>query len=90
VLNNDDLNKLAPYLQVGITPVIITNKMAWSTDQDTTEKTALLREIEQWRQDWASMDTNAYLKHYARNFNSENTNYDAWAKQKQSVNAGKS
>jgi len=90
VLNNDDLNKLAPYLQVGITPVIITNKMAWSTDQDTTDKTALLREIEQWRQDWASMDTNAYLKHYARNFNSENTNYDAWAKQKQSVNAGKS
>ncbi|MDP1870511.1 MAG: L,D-transpeptidase family protein [Gallionella sp.] len=90
VLNNDDLNKLAPYLQVGITPVIITNKMAWSTDQDTTDKTALLREIEQWRQDWTSMDTNAYLKHYARNFNSDNTNYDAWAKQKQSVNAGKS
>ncbi|ADL56333.1 L,D-transpeptidase family protein [Gallionella capsiferriformans] len=90
VLNNDDLNKLAPYLQVGITPVIITNKMAWSTTQDTTEKSALLHEIEQWRQDWASMNTSAYLKHYARNFNSDGVSYDAWAKQKQSVNNGKS
>lgn len=90
VLNNDDLNKLAPYLQVGITPVIITNKMAWSTAQDQSDRAALLHEIEQWRRDWISMDTNAYLKHYARNFNSENTNFDAWAKQKQNVNAGKS
>lgn len=90
VLGNDDLNKLAPYLQVGITPVIITNKMAWSSAQDQTERTALLHEMEQWRRDWASLDTNAYLKHYARNFSSESANLDAWAKQKQSVNAGKS
>lgn len=90
VLNNDDLTKLAPYLQVGITPVIITNKMAWSKDQDIADKAALLHEIEQWRRDWISMDSNAYLKHYARNFNSENTNLASWTKQKQNVNAGKS
>ncbi len=90
VLNNDDLNRLAPYLQVGITPVIITNKMAWSSKEDQTERAALLHEIEQWRRDWASLDTDAYLKHYSRNFNSENTNYDAWARQKQAVNNGKS
>ncbi|MCX7192036.1 MAG: L,D-transpeptidase family protein [Proteobacteria bacterium] len=90
VLNNDDLNKLAPYLQVGITPVIITNKIAWSNAQDQADRTALLHEIEQWRHDWASLDTNAYLKHYSRNFNSDNTNYDAWSRQKQTVNAGKS
>ncbi|MFA6971559.1 MAG: L,D-transpeptidase family protein [Gallionella sp.] len=90
VLNNDDLNKLAPYLQVGITPVIITNKMAWSSARDQADRTALLHEIESWRRDWASLDTNAYLKHYARNFNSDNTNFDAWARQKQAVNAGKS
>ncbi len=90
VLNNDDLTKLAPYLQVGITPVIITNKMAWSSAQDQTDRAALLHEIEQWRRDWISMDSDAYLKHYARNFNSENTNLAAWIKQKQNVNAGKS
>jgi murein L,D-transpeptidase YafK len=90
VLNNNDLNKLAPYLQVGVTPVIITNKMAWSGKEDQTDRTALLHEIELWRRDWASLDTDAYLKHYSRNFNSENTNFDAWARQKQTVNNGKS
>ncbi|MDD4928613.1 MAG: L,D-transpeptidase family protein [Gallionella sp.] len=90
VLNNDDLNKLAPYLQVGITPVIITNKMAWSTQEDEAERTTLLHEIERWRQDWASLNTGAYLKHYARNFSSDNADYEAWARQKQAVNAGKS
>jgi murein L,D-transpeptidase YafK len=90
VLGNDDLNKLAPYLQVGITPVIITNKMAWDSKEDDADRTALLHEIELWRRDWASLNTDAYLKHYAHNFSSENTNYAAWAKQKQTVNAGKS
>jgi murein L,D-transpeptidase YafK len=90
VLGNDDLNKLAPYLQVGITPVIITNKMTWSSKDDQADRTSLLHEIELWRRDWASMDTNAYLKHYARNFSSDNTNLEAWSRQKQAVNAGKS
>ncbi|OIO82872.1 MAG: hypothetical protein AUJ88_00950 [Gallionellaceae bacterium CG1_02_56_997] len=90
VLGNDDLNKLAPYLQVGVTPVIITNKMAWSNAQDQTDRDSLLQEMDQWRRDWASLDTGAYLKHYARNFTSENSNLDAWAKHKQSINAGKS
>ncbi len=90
VLGNDDLNRLAPYLQVGITPVIITSKMVWDNKEDDADRTALLHEIELWRRDWASLDTDAYLKHYARNFSSENTNYAAWAKQKQTINAGKS
>lgn len=90
VLNNDDLNKLAPYLQVGITPVIITNQMAWSSKQDQADRTSLLHAIEQWRRDWASLDTDAYLKHYSHNFNSENGNYESWARQKESVNNGKS
>ena len=90
VLNNDDLNRLAPYLQVGITPVIITNKMTWSSKEDQADRAALLREIELWRRDWASLDTEAYLKHYSRSFNSDNTNFEAWSRQKQAVNNGKS
>lgn len=90
VLANDDLERLAPYLQVGITPVIITNHMDWSSDQDQNDREALLQSIEQWRQDWSSLNTNAYLKHYARNFSSENMNYASWSKQKQQVNNAKS
>jgi murein L,D-transpeptidase YafK len=90
VLANDDLNKLAPYLQVGITPVIITNQMDWNNEQDQIERASLLQEVEQWRKDWASLNTGAYLKHYARNFTSNNIDYPAWAKQKQLVNSAKS
>lgn len=90
VLANDDLDKLAPYLQVGVTPVIITNSMDWSNEQDLNERDALLQGIEQWRKDWSSLDTNAYLKHYSRDFSSDSADYAAWAKQKQLVNSAKS
>src|SRR3989338_7119619 len=89
VLTNEDLNKLAPYLQVGITPVIITNQMDWSNEQDQAERDALLQEVEQWRKDWASLDTGAYLRHYSRDFSSDSADYAAWGKQKQQVNSAK-
>jgi murein L,D-transpeptidase YafK len=90
VLANADLEKLAPYVQVGITPVIITNQMAWSSDQDQIDRTSLLQQVEQWRKDWASLDTDAYLKHYAPNFSTSNMDYTAWVKQKHLVNSAKS
>jgi murein L,D-transpeptidase YafK len=90
VLANDDLNKLAPYLQVGVTPIIITNGMEWSGEQDQEERDALLQAVEQWRKDWASLDTDAYLTHYSRDFSSDSADYAAWVRQKQLVNSGKS
>jgi murein L,D-transpeptidase YafK len=90
VLTNEDLKKLAPYLQIGVTPVIIASQLDWMTDADQTERTGLLDEIEQWRKDWSSINTPAYLKHYAASFSSDNMSYAAWAKQKQLVNSGKS
>jgi len=90
VLANDDLNKLAPYLQAGITPIIITNRMDWSSEADQSERAALLQAIEQWRMDWASLDTGAYLAHYAPGFSSGSMNYLSWARQKQLVNSAKS
>jgi murein L,D-transpeptidase YafK len=89
VLANDDLNKLAPYLQVGITPVIITNQMEWSSEQDSRERRELQQAVEQWRSDWASLNTAGYLKHYSRDFSSGNMDYAAWANQKQLVNSAK-
>ena len=60
------IGKLGPYLQVSITPVIITNQMEWSNEQEQSERYALQQEVEQWRKDWSSLDTNNYLKHYSR------------------------
>jgi len=90
VLANEDIDKLAPYLQVGVTPVIITNQIEWASETEQNDRNALLAEIEAWRKDWASLNTDVYLKHYASNFSSDSLKYQAWAKQKHLVNSGKS
>lgn len=90
VLANDDLGKLAPYLQVGITPVIIANRMDWASQQDLDERNELAQTVENWRRDWASLNTDDYLKYYSRDFSSGSMDYAAWAKQKQLVNSAKS
>ena len=90
VLANDDLDKVSRYLQIGVTPVIISERIDWQDEQTQTERAALQQQIEQWRSDWASLDTRAYLRHYAHDFGSGGANYESWAKQKQQVNAAKS
>jgi murein L,D-transpeptidase YafK len=90
VLANNDLTHLGKSLQVGLTPVIITSRMEWSDDADKAERTALLQAIEQWRNDWSSLNTDAYLSHYASDFSSGSTDRAAWSQQKRLVNSGKS
>jgi murein L,D-transpeptidase YafK len=90
VLSNDDLNHLGKMVDVGNTPVIITNHMDWSSDEDKADRSALLKEIEQWRSDWSSLNTDSYLNHYANDFFSGSFNRDSWSAQKRLVNSGKS
>jgi len=90
VLSNDDLSHLGKSLQVGTTPVIITNRMEMSDDADKADQAALLKSIEQWRSDWSGRNTDSYLTHYASDFASGNFKLDTWSAQKRLVNSGKS
>jgi murein L,D-transpeptidase YafK len=91
VLSNQDLNALAGNLQVGLTPVIISNSIEWlSLDDWQAERSSLLALIEQWRSDWESRDITRYASHYSRRFRSDNMDLAAWVEHKQRVNAGKS
>ncbi len=89
VLANNDLTYLGSHLQIGVTPVIITGQIEWSDDEDHKERAELLQAIEQWRSDWASRNTDAYLAHYASDFSTGSTNLQAFAEQKRLVNSGK-
>lgn len=90
VLANTDLDALAKNLQLGTTPVIISNNIEWlSLDDWQAERTALLTMIDEWRRDWESLDINRYARHYAKDFSSEGKNLVAWVAQKKKVNAGK-
>lgn len=91
VLTNQDLDALSAYLQVGLTPVIISNTIEWlSLDDWSSERTALNREIEAWRKDWESRDVDRYLSHYSRSFRNNEGDFALWSRQKHLVAASKS
>ena len=90
VLANQDLDVVAKNLQIGLTPVIISNSVEWlSLDDWTKERNELNKAIEAWRADWESRDTDRYLKHYSKRFQSADQNFEQFAAQKKQVNAGK-
>ena len=90
VLSNPDLRLVGNLIQVGLTPVIISDHVEWlSLDDWNTERQSLQSAIEQWRRDWEARDTAAYLRHYARDFAGDGMNLRQWSDRKRQVNAGK-
>jgi murein L,D-transpeptidase YafK len=90
VLANADLEAISKNLQVGLTPVIISNSIEWlSLDDWQAERSALKSKIEDWRSDWESRNTDRYLRHYSKRFQSGDQNFEQFAQQKRQVNAGK-
>lgn len=90
VLTNRDLDALANYLQIGLTPVIISNSVEWLSVSDwAAERGALNRQIEAWRKDWESRDVERYLSHYSHSFRSSEGDFERWAEQKRAVATGK-
>ncbi len=90
VLANADLDALSKKLQVGLTPVIISENIEWlSLDDWNAERNALNAEIEHWRRDWESRDTDRYLGHYSKKFSTGHENFAEWERHKRLVNSGK-
>src|SRR5688500_7807755 len=90
VLANDDLQTVASRLQIGITPVIISDKMEWVKPGDAAAlRGRLTKHLENWRRDWESGNIEAYIRNYRRDFFSGNQNLVEWTRHKREVNAGK-
>ncbi|WIM06678.1 MAG: L,D-transpeptidase family protein [Candidatus Nitricoxidivorans perseverans] len=90
VLANRDLDDLSKSLQIGLTPVIISNSIEWlSLDDWQSERGALLAMIDEWRGDWESMDIDRYARHYSKKFQSGRQDQAGWIEHKRKVNAGK-
>ena len=91
VLANPDLESVSQRLQIGLTPVIIADEVEWvERSALETERSSLAAEIEQWRADWQSRDTERYLAHYSQRFSSGKENLATWAAHKRKVNGAKS
>lgn len=90
VLTNEDLLQVEKFLQIGRTPLIISNDIAWIDRKAwSSQRQSILRNIEAWRKDWESINTERYLNHYARQFSNGTQDFGDWSAQKRAVNAGK-
>jgi murein L,D-transpeptidase YafK len=69
VLANPDLTEIAQYVQVGVTPVIISDKVEW-VDRAAwqAQRKALLGKLEAWKGDWERQNSESFLAHYSPRF----------------------
>jgi murein L,D-transpeptidase YafK len=89
-LTNDDLRRLSRYVDVGRTPVVISEGIEGAPPERWKEsRREFLAAFEQWRADWESLDVDRYLSHYSPRFRSEGKDLAAWRAHKRKVGAGK-
>jgi len=89
-LSNPDLEQLGKSIQVGVTPVIVSDEVRWVDLRDMEMRRADFRQsLEAWRTDWESRDNERYLSHYSSRFRSGAMDLVAWREHKQRVNSSK-
>lgn len=93
VLSNPDIMALAPYLNAGDTPVIISDKIDWvdntQFNQVDQQLVQLHQAMESWRNDWVAQNTERYLSHYSPQFFYSDGNIQQWSATKRSIQAAK-
>ena len=94
VLSNPDIKALAPILQTGKTPVIISDSIEWldkdNSDFQSDQQKTLAETMDDWRKDWVSQNADKYLSHYSKQFFYDGGNYQKWADYKRVIQLAKS
>jgi murein L,D-transpeptidase YafK len=90
IVSNRDLDTLAPYMQAGKTPVVLTRDIRWLTEDQWRQRQDKFENfVEQWRRDWESRNSDLYLSHYSPQYSGLGKDYQGWVEYKRRVNSGK-
>jgi len=92
VLSNDDLLDVAQFIDPKLsTPVILSDDVEWITREELNiRRSDLMSVLDQWKRDWESIDTEAYVSHYKSDlFNFGRQSFATWSKRKEQVNLSK-
>lgn len=92
VLSNDDLLDIGQYISAdNQTPVVLSDQINWVTpDELSALRDTYMSVLAAWKQDWESLDTQAYLNHYSTaEFNFGRDSFRQWAANKKLVNQSK-
>jgi len=89
-LDNRHLVEISKHVKLGRSWVIVGENLNFDNSEGRAALlTSVQRDIESWRRDWTSLDTDAYLSHYHTDFRSGDRDLSAWRQYKHRVNAGK-
>ena len=91
VLSNTMFDGLGDYIDLQRTPIVLDDSLEWVDATETeSRRNELEQAIEAWRQDWSSMDNDAYLAHYASDFTDSKKDLKAWKRYKRRIHKSKS
>lgn len=90
VLTNEEFSRISAYVEIGRTPVIISEEVQWCTSRDWLDLNIEVQAtLERWRQSWEAADIESYLSMYADSFWSQEHDIKSWQRYKKQVFAGK-
>lgn len=88
VVRNDVIKKLAPYVKLKQTPLVIYNEVNFLTfEQHLAVKKKYLEFFEKWRSSWESQDIDSYIRFYDKTFQNDKMNFNRWYKHKKRMRA---
>ncbi|MDX8408361.1 MAG: L,D-transpeptidase family protein [Mariprofundaceae bacterium] len=89
-LPNPRLMAMAEQVQLGKSWVIVGRDFRFGQDEQRQALQQSVRDaLTAWKQDWTSLDSDAYLSHYHKRFRSGKRDLAAWKRYKKRVNASK-
>jgi murein L,D-transpeptidase YafK len=89
--SNADLAMLRRTVSTSATPVVLADALDWvPASRLANDRGRIEQALERWRDDWSTLDTEAYLTHYAADFRTDDGMDKAtFGDYKRRVNAGK-
>ena len=90
VLTNEEFSRIARYIEIGRTPMVISEEVQWSSGRDWLDMNIEIQAtLERWRQSWENIDLENYLNMYDVGFWARGHDFESWQSYKKQVFAGK-
>jgi murein L,D-transpeptidase YafK len=90
VLTNEEFTRIGQYVEIGRTPVVISEEVEWCSSREWLDRNIELQAtLERWRQSWEEADIDSYLQMYADEFWAKGHDFASWQRYKQRVFRGK-
>ncbi|MEK2644647.1 L,D-transpeptidase family protein [Bdellovibrio sp. BCCA] len=83
VVRNEVIKKLADYIKLRETPILIFDHVNYLSKEDHEKRRLELNTfVEGWRQAWENQDIEKYMSFYDRDFKAPGFNFDSWKNHK--------